>query len=600
MLPNPKVGLFTAILAGYCSVASAECLVYTTSSSSRPSQIPSTAVNFTNKYRNSTNLSLDTSYEGLALCATGTWKHYYDSWLNVYRTVYSCLTCGAEAIKLDRNVTVGSCNFTSGGTSISNVAYYCEHGSGSWTNKVLTSLPSNGTVVETHYGSGCSQEDSVTYYVKAAEGNTYHEVRGCKTCPANLYPQTYVAGNFSLDIGKLFYMTCSSCSAGYGVYPESDGIDATVGTVGCVKCPKGSYSGSNSYKCLQADKGYFVSKVGATSQVACAKGAYTNVTGSSACSPCQNGTTTTGTASVSCSASCSNSVGVYAWNTATWSENTVSGSCSPKSCKAGYKYSTSSCTACEVGKYQDTNGSTNTSCTTCPAVTDYWADSGLSTRPSVTTSGVGNTALSSCYVDADNKTFYDASGGFVFADVQLCSYFGTGAGTSISGTSTDCATVQAHCLTNPADTARVALSDVPGGTTTGGGYCWCSQNNMYMYFANMGSASTCASACQFQCEEMLIGGGNMTSMGCARCSDVQAMCKVSDLGNSVGSVTTSDISSVPSGSYCFCGINGNTFFVGGMGTESECSSNCAAQCKNYLTDADYISIYDLPTKVSCM
>ena len=161
---------------------------------------------------------------------------------------------------------------------------------------------------------------------------------------------TYLSGN-----------TCTNCSAGYY---------SGAGASSCSACPAGQYSSAGSSECSTCTAGYYCpgssnrtacpagtySSAGASSCTACAAGSYTSTTGNSTCTACQ-GSTTSGTGKTSCDANCSNASNVSSWNTATWSANSVSNSCSISTCASGYTLSGGTCVSAIPGTRVTFDGS---------------------------------------------------------------------------------------------------------------------------------------------------------------------------------------------------------------------------------------------------
>ena len=161
---------------------------------------------------------------------------------------------------------------------------------------------------------------------------------------------TYLSGN-----------TCTNCSAGYY---------SSAGASSCSPCEAGKYSSAGSSTCSTCTAGYYCpgasnrvacsagyySSAGASSCTACATGSYTSTTGNSACTACQ-GSTTSGTGKTRCDANCSNASNVSTWNTATWSANSVSNSCSIKTCSSGYSLSGGTCVSAIPGTRVTFDGS---------------------------------------------------------------------------------------------------------------------------------------------------------------------------------------------------------------------------------------------------
>ena len=176
-------------------------------------------------------------------------------------------------------------------------------------------------------------------------------------------------------------------------------------------------------------------------------------------------------------------------------------------------------------------------------------------------------------------------------------------GTSMGCTAgTDCSSYKSMCLTTAAAETQTVYTSLPSGAKSGGQHCWCRKNNKYVNLYNMGSAETCSSACDFQCDEWLMAAKRFdTEIGCAAasCADITGACKVSDDTWSNNTVMNATIPDIPSGGHCFCGLGSKSFYHMNFGSESECTSNCTARCRNIVTDPDYIEAYNLPSQLNC-
>lgn len=174
--------------------------------------------------------------------------------------------------------------------------------------------------------------------------------------------------------------TCSQCSAGY--YQGTNGSTAT--------------------SCTAASKGYNVPSAGSSSQTACAAGKYQDATGQSSCKSCPtltSGYAYTSTTGLDAVTKCTetkaaSSVSSYCYSgqlTKTATSTTAWGTAtSTLTAKAGSHLSGSgdsaTCSQCSGATYQTSNGSTATSCSSCPAQTSGWTRNG----------GTGWTAVTSC------------------------------------------------------------------------------------------------------------------------------------------------------------------------------------------------------------
>lgn len=255
---------------------------------------------------------------------------------------------------------------------------------------------------------------------------------------------TYLSGN-----------TCTNCSAGYY---------SSAGASSCSPCEAGKYSAAGASTCSTCTAGYYCpgasnrvacsagyySSAGASSCTACATGSYTSTTGNSTCTACQ-GSTTSGTGKTSCDANCSNASNVSTWNTATWSANSVSNSCSIKTCSSGYSLSGGTCVSAIPGTRVTFSGSywswrSGSNCTnhnTCGTgmcntvgvahtelyVTEIkgsmvhgWFDISLLTSP-----GAGGNCLNGRCASVCNSTYalYETKvvGGKTYAKIQLADVY---------------------------------------------------------------------------------------------------------------------------------------------------------------------------------
>ena len=170
------------------------------------------------------------------------------------------------------------------------------------------------------------------------------------TCPTGA--QTYYAvwsadctcgtdSNATCAVQNTSNNTCQykhTCTTGY--YHASNGATITNSSLTCTVCPAGSFC-----------------PAGATESTLCAAGSYTDTTGQSACTACQNGVTNAGTSAStqqSCGTTCSNAANArtdnnsLTWQTATWTNNSVTNACTLKNtgCKGTYYYNNNNCTAC--------------------------------------------------------------------------------------------------------------------------------------------------------------------------------------------------------------------------------------------------------------
>ena len=128
--------------------------------------------------------------------------------------------------------------------------------------------------------------------------------------------------------------TTIKATYGIGSYVCNAGEYLKKGETSCTLCPAGSYCKGGTYP-------YNPSEDQGISGV-CAKESYSEA-GASGCTACQNGKTTTETGQTSCNANCNNTSNVSVWNIATWTENSVEGSCSISKCVDGYVVNNNTC-----------------------------------------------------------------------------------------------------------------------------------------------------------------------------------------------------------------------------------------------------------------
>lgn len=586
-----KKSLFVSLLVCLPLAANAECLMFNSADwSGRPTGIPDDAIDISD--------TSDYAYEGEAQCASGTttFNWYYDSELNIFKRILSCGACPSGAIKINRSTGVGSCTFH----QPSQWAYYCEKDAAQYGKYgVYKSLPSGGVLEAGTMAVNCAMGDSDygnTYYVKVTgddSDNRYYYGQSCYSCVGGYRPVYYPYGG---AYARLFIMSCEKCANGYGVSLLGDND-----YVGCKQCQAGYYS-LNNIKCVQTDPGYYTDLDGAPRQFACPIGSYNTGTGNTSCTPCTNGQTTTGTASTYCDATCANADGVTNWATATWSNDSVDNLCTPKGCKLGYGWSSESgtCKLCGFGKYKSTTGLEV--CQSCPA-SDVYINEGQTVQQVVTTPSLGATSRSECQVGTTTFKFYNETGRYFYPDIYACSIDGVADDTA----GDDCDSVVPLCLTAGGNTGTIQDS-IPSGAIVGGGNCWCRSNNKFLQGPNMSNVDTCNENCPAYCGTTLDEGTTVYSeIGCdtdtVSCDSVGGACRATDATWSymqpVSGSSPYYSEFVPTGQYCWCGINGYSFVAANMNATETCEAACPNYCVNLLTDSDYISQYNLPSQVGC-
>lgn len=566
----------------------------------------------------------------------------YSCWNPTYKDVTQSLPSGATI-----SVTYGGDNCSTSGAS----PVYVRHASSSTTYYKVIPCVSNASTSAT-LARGYSITDFVytakTYPVfsmtscssgtglKGGSGST-----SCSSCAAG----TYNNGN---------YTYCQSASAGYYV----SGTGASSQTA----CAAGSYaSGSGNTKCTACAGGKTNSGTGNSScTTTCSNSTGVNTwttptwstsntvsnlckiskcsagheynSSSATCTACPVGKYNS-TAGGTCTA-CPPASGVYTDSALTTNPQTTTkttGATSVNQCaidtflgvyydvSGSYSYSVDTCS------YNGTGSNTSTAGTTCSAIQPYCLNNNgvsvndftaYSTVPAGITSKLDPSGTTDCWCKQNNKYMWVTS---YYQDPEGCVNPNTGCavvcannlllgnlGASMGCTGGEnCTTYKSMCLT-VAGTGVV--SSLPSGASAGGQYCWCKRNNKYINLYNMGSAETCSASCDFQCSEYMLESSIYDSdMGCGSsvaCSTVGSACKVTDATWTYRTYVSNGSSpyysdTVPSGQYCWCGINGYSFVAADMGSEGACTESCAIHCKQLLTDSDYISSYGLPAKVGC-
>ncbi|MBR2828012.1 MAG: InlB B-repeat-containing protein, partial [Bacilli bacterium] len=103
----------------------------------------------------------------------------------------------------------------------------------------------------------------------------------------------------------------------------------------CSDCPAGSFCSGNtfSYHPLE-NQGILACPIGSIS-----------TSNQSSCSVCPNGKTTADVGSTSCGVDCSNSIGVFSWETPTINREVITNLCTIQTCREGYTKNENSCVA---------------------------------------------------------------------------------------------------------------------------------------------------------------------------------------------------------------------------------------------------------------
>ena len=158
------------------------------------------------------------------------------------------------------------------------------------------------------------------------------------------------AGTTTSGTGATSSSSCTACTSVAGLNTwatqtwESDNTISGLCTPS--KCNAGYKLESN--QCKGCEAGTFSASAGSTSCTACAQGSISTGSANTGCTACQpsgetgTGGTTSGTGKSTCDTSCGKE-GVSTWDTASWSNNTVSNSCKALTCTTGYELSGTSC-----------------------------------------------------------------------------------------------------------------------------------------------------------------------------------------------------------------------------------------------------------------
>lgn len=216
----------------------------------------------------------------------------------------------------------------------------------------------------------------------------------CTACPTQTNGWSRATGTGWTSYSNCYEtQTPANCASGSVKHHAQSATAWNTGTptlVTTLKSNAGYYASSTAVSCTICSAGSYC-PAGATAPAACATGSYTSGTGQSQCTACQSGSTTNGTGQTSCNATCSNSsTYVNAWDTATWSANTVSKLCTVANCKANSYVNGATCSACGANS-STAAANTSTTCTcTSPTPAGYSANG---KRDGATTSTNGCTAV---------------------------------------------------------------------------------------------------------------------------------------------------------------------------------------------------------------
>ena len=256
-------------------------------------------------------------------------------------------TGNSNTITLNANgATGGKIRNTAVSSGSQTVTFTCTSGSGmtlpTWnsTDSASTTSIYNGKKRFLGWSTSSNATSAGSYTTCPTANTTYYAVWSADcTCGTDT--------NATCAVQNTSGNTCQykhTCTTGY--WNANNTNTVTSSTMTCTACAAGYFCPAN-----------------AQSQTRCAAGSYTSATGQSTCTACQNGTTNTGadaTSQQSCGTACSNATNTrtdnnsLTWETATWTNNSVTNACTLKN------------TGCAGNYYYNSNG-----CTVCPNVTTY-------------------------------------------------------------------------------------------------------------------------------------------------------------------------------------------------------------------------------------
>ena len=258
---------------------------------------------------------------------------------------------------------------------------------------------------------------------KGAHSVKYGETSSCASCPSVPDAVSSVAWTKASGTGWSSYSSCivsqtpANCASGK-VQRTANSATTWGNTtlVTTLKSKDGYYAGTSATSCTAAADGKYAT-AGSTTDTACAIGSYSEkASASSKCIACPAGRTTSGTgtkynatAATACSTTCSNSAGVSAWATPSWSANSVSNLCkiSDAGCQANYYQNSNACSTCSSGtnsKYTLSDAGT-TSVNSCYLKTTAGKYVATKNAAEVTCKSGGY------YCSGDVRIFYGLTGG---------------------------------------------------------------------------------------------------------------------------------------------------------------------------------------------
>ena len=217
--------------------------------------------------------------------------------------------------------------------------------------------------IETHGRSNCpkgsyslSESDTCTL----CPAGTYQDEEGQTVCKVCATGKTSSAGATTSCTSN-----CSNSSNVSSWTTPSWNGNGVSNSCKAASCNAGNRIDGNN--CTACAKGTYAANANASANcTTCPAGSYQDATGQTVCKVCSAGKTSSAGATTSCTTNCSNSSGVYSWTTPTWNGSAVSNSCKAASCNAGNRINGNNCTACAKGTFYPSVNSTS-SCTTCVA-----------------------------------------------------------------------------------------------------------------------------------------------------------------------------------------------------------------------------------------
>ena len=369
--------------------------------------------------------------------------------------------------------------------------FYPNSAAGSDTASDCKTNSLSGKYVATEKATSATSCANWTY--KGSHTVNYGSTSSCGACPSVPSAVSGVEWTKASGTGWTSYSNCvvsqkpANCASG-SVKRTASSASAWGSTtlVETLKSNAGYYASTTATACTAAGDGYYAA-AGATSATKCAQGSYsTKSSASSTCTACPKGRTTSGTgtaynatANTACSVTCSNATGVSAWETPTWSANSVTNLCTVAA-SAG----------CSANYYKSSN-----SCLTCSSGTDS----------KYTLSAVGTTSVNSCYLKTDAGKYVATKGAGQTACISpyYCKggttvYYGTGTTTGGNSNCTDLGAIyaasdasaskdtQCYAMTTAGKRVETKAQSL---TTCPKGY-WC-EGSKKVYYGSAGGSEQC-------------------------------------------------------------------------------------------------------------